>query len=161
MSSDFFTQLPCRNLTLHGTVLARSKTMKAKADAVARFANVAAGHSTAPTDTIADLPKLIDRRQSSESRASLQSDRNGDNHLPAPTQVPGRILAIHGSVIDAGFRGGEVPGLHEALTIADHGRTLVLEVEELLDAKKVRAVALGPTEGLVRGLAIERTGGVI
>lgn len=118
------------------------------------------GELARPGWTTADfeaLPTHADWRASSRSNTSLEFARNRDNLRPLPAKASGRILAIRGSVIDVAFS-GEVPSLYEALTVADGNRKLVLEVEELLDAKKVRTVALGNTDGLVRSLAVERTG---
>jgi F-type H+-transporting ATPase subunit beta len=51
-----------------------------------------------------------------------------------------------------------MPGLHEALTVANGPRPLVLEVEHLLTGGIVQTIALGDTDGLARGLIVERTG---
>ena len=70
----------------------------------------------------------------------------------------GRIMAIRGSVLDLAFP-HNLPSLHEALKLTDAvGRTVILEVEEILGPETVRAIALGHTEGLARGLAVARTG---
>ncbi len=69
----------------------------------------------------------------------------------------GRILAVRGSIVDLAFP-GELPHLYEALKLDHGGRTLFFEVQQLLQPRKVRAIALGRTEGLVRGLPVERTG---
>jgi F-type H+-transporting ATPase subunit beta len=66
-------------------------------------------------------------------------------------------LAVHGPVIDVEFP-GEMPGLHEVLTVSDGGRPLLLEVQQLLERKVARAVALGHTNGLARGLPVVGTG---
>jgi F-type H+-transporting ATPase subunit beta len=78
---------------------------------------------------------------------------------PVPDDVAaseGRVLAIHGSVVDVAFR-GEMPHLHEALTVVSGQQKLVLEVQRL-HRGTVRALALGRTEGLARGQRVERTG---
>lgn len=72
----------------------------------------------------------------------------------------GRILIVRGSVIDVTFP-GELPYLNEALKVVDGCRTLILEVQQLQEPRRVRTIALGETNGLTRGLAVERTGSVI
>jgi F-type H+-transporting ATPase subunit beta len=66
-------------------------------------------------------------------------------------------LNIRGLVIDVAFPAGELPGLNEALQVVDGQRTLILEVQKVLGTKTVRTIALGHTEGLARGVAVERT----
>jgi F-type H+-transporting ATPase subunit beta len=72
----------------------------------------------------------------------------------------GRILNVRGSVIDVAFP-GELPQLNEALRVANGRSELILEVQQILEPRRVRAIALGQTDGLIRGLAVERTGGGI
>jgi F-type H+-transporting ATPase subunit beta len=73
------------------------------------------------------------------------------------TFAKGRILSVRGSIIDVAFS-GELPTLHEALRVIHCGHELILEVQQVLSKKVVRAIALGETQGLARGLAVERTG---
>src|SRR3990172_6128333 len=68
----------------------------------------------------------------------------------------GRITQILGAVIDVEFL-GEVPPVFTALTVGD----LVLEVEQILGNHTVRAIAMGPTEGLSRNLPVISTGSPI
>jgi F-type H+-transporting ATPase subunit beta len=79
---------------------------------------------------------------------------------PRTTGSKGCILAIRGPVIDVAFPAGELPGVYEALRVADDHRNLILEVQQL-STTKVRTIALGPTDGIRRGLAVERTGQTI
>ena len=78
---------------------------------------------------------------------------------PAADGNRGRILSVR-SVIDVAFA-GELPRLDEALTVVDGRRNLILEVQQVLECKRVRTIALGNTDGLTRGLAVERSGGSI
>jgi len=97
---------------------------------------------------------------------NLQSEaRNGQPHLPVARDASGRILAVRGSVIDVAFP-AELPAQHEALRVVNGCRTdgqfvprrdLILEVQQLLPKRTVRTIALGDTEGIARGLAVERT----
>jgi F-type H+-transporting ATPase subunit beta len=73
----------------------------------------------------------------------------------------GVVLRVQGPVIDVEFR-NETPGIHEALEIpSSQGDPLVLETEFVLDNGEVRALALGPTEGIQRGFRVRRTGAPI
>ncbi|KFI76694.1 F0F1 ATP synthase subunit beta [Bifidobacterium mongoliense] len=82
----------------------------------------------------------------------------------------GRITRVQGSVIDIEFPVGHLPDIYNALTVkitnvgSTEGETLheiPLEVEQHLGDSTVRAVALKPTDGLVRGAAVTDTGGPI
>ena len=69
----------------------------------------------------------------------------------------GRVTAVRGSVVEVAFVEG-LPALNEALRLREGERTVVLEVAHHLDPHTVRAIALAHTEGLARGLPVERTG---
>ncbi len=51
-----------------------------------------------------------------------------------------------------------LPTINEALQLQDGKRTVILEVAHHLDPHTVRAIALAPTEGLARGMAVARVG---
>ncbi|HVW24470.1 MAG TPA: F0F1 ATP synthase subunit beta [Polyangiaceae bacterium] len=67
-------------------------------------------------------------------------------------------MSVRGSVVDIAFDDGQRPLLREALQIqgAPDG-PLVLEVQQHLGPGTVRAVALGVTSGLARGVCVSRT----
>jgi len=67
----------------------------------------------------------------------------------------GRIVQIIGAVIDVEFPRDSVPKVYDALTVADKG--LTLEVQQQLGDGVVRAIAMGSSEGVSRGLAVENT----
>lgn len=74
-------------------------------------------------------------------------------------QKTGKITQIIGPVVDVDFA-GTPPALYQALTVKSGvvpGK-LVLEVAAHLGHGKVRAVALGPTDGLKRGEMVVDTG---
>ncbi len=79
-------------------------------------------------------------------------------------QSTGVITQIIGVVVDVQFPEGKVPALYEALEVASpfvgSGR-LVLEVASHLGDDRVKAVALGPTDGLKRGDVVTATGAPI
>lgn len=67
----------------------------------------------------------------------------------------GKIVQIIGAVIDVEFPRKAVPNIYDALRVKDVG--LVLEVQQQLGDGVVRAVAMGASEGLRRGLEVENT----
>ncbi len=76
-------------------------------------------------------------------------------------KATGEIIRIQGPVIDIKFE-DEGPGIYEALEIdlADN-QVLTLETEYDFGNNTVRALALGPTEGLTRGTKVRATGNPI
>ncbi len=70
----------------------------------------------------------------------------------------GKIVQIIGTVVDVEFPAGELPEIFHALELEHEGHRLVLEVEQHIGNNWVRALALGPTEGLSRGLVVTDTG---
>ncbi|MCW8354924.1 F0F1 ATP synthase subunit beta [Marinomonas pontica] len=67
----------------------------------------------------------------------------------------GQIVQIIGAVIDVEFPRDSVPKVYDALTI--EGKELVLEVQQQLGDGVVRTIAMGSTDGMKRGLAVENT----
>ena len=74
----------------------------------------------------------------------------------------GKITQIIGAVLDIKFSEGSLPEINEAINIplAD-GKRLVVEVSQHLGDDTVRCIAMGPTDGLVRGMDAEATGASI
>ncbi|HYJ39735.1 MAG TPA: F0F1 ATP synthase subunit beta [Steroidobacteraceae bacterium] len=71
----------------------------------------------------------------------------------------GKITQIIGAVIDVEFPRDSIPKVYEALKLKDVD--LTLEVQQQLGDGVVRTIAMGASEGLKRGLAVETTGGPI
>ena len=71
----------------------------------------------------------------------------------------GHIVQIIGAVIDVEFARDSVPQVYDALTVPEKG--LTLEVQQQLGDGVVRAIAMGASEGVSRGLAVENTGAPI
>jgi F-type H+-transporting ATPase subunit beta len=67
----------------------------------------------------------------------------------------GRIVQIIGAVIDVEFQRDSVPQVYDALMVSDKG--LTLEVQQQLGDGVVRAIAMGASEGVSRGLSVENT----
>ena len=74
----------------------------------------------------------------------------------------GRIIQVIGSTFDAEFDEGHLPDIYNALKIDtdQKGVTIRLtgEVQQQLGGNRVRCVALGSTDGLVRGMPVVDTG---
>ncbi len=77
----------------------------------------------------------------------------------------GTVVQVVGPVVDARFPADALPEIRDALevTLTRGGETqrLVLEVAQHLGNETVRCVAMAPTEGLVRGMAVRNTGAPI
>ena len=74
----------------------------------------------------------------------------------------GKITQIIGAVLDVKFTEGELPEINDALEITrDNGERLVVEVAQHLGDDTVRCIAMGPTDGLVRGMDVTATGAPI
>ena len=72
----------------------------------------------------------------------------------------GTVIQIVGVVVDVEFE-GNLPAIYHALTVDIDGHSLTLEVAQHLSQRAVRAIALGPTDGLERGAAVTNTGAPI
>lgn len=73
--------------------------------------------------------------------------------------MSGKIVEIIGAVVDVEFPSGHVPKVYDALKVNDNN--LVLEVQQQLGDGVVRAIAMGASDGLKRGLSVANTGGPI
>jgi len=67
----------------------------------------------------------------------------------------GEIVQIIGPVVDVKFAVGETPNIYDALVVKE--QDLILEVEQLIGDNVARTIAMGVTDGLARGLAVENT----
>ena len=71
----------------------------------------------------------------------------------------GKVVQVIGAVVDVEFPRDSVPKVYDALTITDKG--LTLEVQQQLGDGVVRAIAMGSSEGVSRGLSVDNTGAPI
>ena len=67
----------------------------------------------------------------------------------------GVVVSVRGSVVDIRFD-EHLPPIYSMLR-AGAERQIVIEVLAQLDARRVRGIALTPTQGLARGMAVEDT----
>ena len=73
----------------------------------------------------------------------------------------GKITQIVGAVLDIKYT-GQLPEINEAIEIKrKDGSRLVVEVAQHLGDDTVRCIAMGPTDGLVRGMDAVATGAAI
>ena len=74
----------------------------------------------------------------------------------------GKITQIIGAVLDVKFPEGSLPEINEAIRVKrSDGSDLVVEVAQHLGDDTVRCIAMGPTDGLVRGMEATATGAPI
>ena len=74
----------------------------------------------------------------------------------------GKITQIIGAVLDIKFSEGELPEINDAINIpTKDGGKLVVEVAQHLGDDTVRCIAMGTTDGLVRGMEAHATGAPI
>ncbi|HLT67405.1 MAG TPA: F0F1 ATP synthase subunit beta, partial [Microbacterium sp.] len=86
----------------------------------------------------------------------------------APGTVTGRVARVIGPVVDIEFPADAIPDIYNALTVdidlTSQGQgvlSMTLEVAQHLGDNMVRAIALKPTDGLVRGAIVTDTGAPI
>ncbi len=72
----------------------------------------------------------------------------------------GKISQVIGPVVDVEF-GEDLPNIYSALELQNGNSKLVLEVAQHVGGHKVRAVAMGATDGLKRGMEVTDTGAPI
>jgi F-type H+/Na+-transporting ATPase subunit beta len=77
----------------------------------------------------------------------------------------GTIKQVIGAVVDVRFDPAQIPEIYQALAIdfdvSGTKHHLILEVQQHLGDGVVRAVAMSSTDGLVRGMEVQDTGGQI
>ena len=74
----------------------------------------------------------------------------------------GKIAQIIGAVLDIKFTEGQLPEINDAIQITrENGEVLTVEVSQHMGDDTVRCIAMGPTDGLVRGMDAVATGNPI
>ncbi len=73
--------------------------------------------------------------------------------------MSGKIVQIIGAVVDVEFKGADLPKIYDALKVDELG--LTLEVQQQIGDNQVRAIAMGSSDGLKRGMAVMNTGEAI
>ncbi|MEX0895986.1 MAG: F0F1 ATP synthase subunit beta [Patescibacteria group bacterium] len=81
--------------------------------------------------------------------------------MPKSTHATGHLTQIMGPVVEVTFE-KNLPKIFNALLMKlENGNNLYFEVEQQLSTTDVRCIALGPTEGLQRGMEVVDTGAPI
>ncbi len=71
----------------------------------------------------------------------------------------GKITQIVGAVLDVKYEDGHLPAINEAISIMrKEGSQLIVEVAQHLGDDVARCIAMGPTDGLTRGMEAEALG---
>src|SRR6266566_9141297 len=74
----------------------------------------------------------------------------------------GRVARVIGPVIDVDFPPDQLPEINTAIevdrTLGDETSTIVCEVAQHIGDSMVRAIAMRPTDGVVRGSPVRNTG---
>ncbi|MEX0833384.1 MAG: F0F1 ATP synthase subunit beta [Actinomycetota bacterium] len=85
-----------------------------------------------------------------------QAAREDDTH------AKGRVVRVIGPVVDVEFPPSELPEINSAVKIEvvldENTTTITCEVAQHIGDSMVRAIALRPTDGMVRGTEVENTG---
>ena len=83
-----------------------------------------------------------------------------DRDDPPSAAGRGRVVAVRGAVVEAEFAPGDLPAVDEAVEVvrAD-GSPIAAEIHSHVNRTRVRAVAMGRTDGLARGAEVRRLHG--
>ena len=119
-----------------------------------------------------------------DTRADARVLQKGNSMTATASQVTGKVVQVLGNVVDVEFDAETLPNINDALQVhvggdggsngvahtadgvelggtAMQARDLVLEVQGELGNNQVRCLAMGSTDGLVRGAKVVHTGGPI
>jgi F-type H+-transporting ATPase subunit beta len=69
--------------------------------------------------------------------------------------MKGKIIQIIGTVVDVEFEEENLPEVYEVLKVVENG--ILFETENILSSKRVRCISFESTDGLRRGMEVERT----
>ena len=98
-----------------------------------------------------DLKSLDKYLNSPNKDQKTSKEEQNDKNL-------GKITQIIGAVLDIKFSSGNLPEIYEAINIMkSDGEMLVVEVAQHIGDDTVRCIAMGPTDGLVRGMDATKT----
>src|SRR5260221_10549380 len=87
--------------------------------------------------------------------------------MPDKKENIGRVVQVIGPVLDIQFEEGHLPAIYNAVRVTSEGFNvpepldITVEVQQHLGEGRVRAVAMEPIEGMVRGMKAVDSGGYI
>lgn len=99
--------------------------------------------------------------KSAEEKAPVAKKSTAKKTVASTDASLGKIVQVLGPVVDVKFTEETIPEMYSALVVDNNGTKLVLEVEQHIGDEMVRTIAMGPTDGLVRGLDVVNTGAPI
>ncbi len=70
----------------------------------------------------------------------------------------GKIVQVLGPVVDVQFDCDRLPGIKEALTVDNHGKTQIMEVSQHMGNDVVRCIILSSSDGLTKDMEVIATG---
>jgi F-type H+-transporting ATPase subunit beta len=125
-----------------------------------------------PTTPKKTTPKKTAPNKTTPGKAptSKAQAKKGGASQPSGARAIGRVARVIGPVVDIEFPADSIPEMYSALELdidlKAHGEGdgvlhMTLEVEQHLGDNMVRAIALKPTDGLVRGTEVRDTGAPI
>jgi len=85
------------------------------------------------------------------------SSTNATDRKTTARKKSGKLISVRGSVVDIWFE-DYLPSIYTILLAGETGQ-VAIEVQSQLNGHCVRGIALTPTQGLARGMAVEDTGG--
>ena len=83
--------------------------------------------------------------------------KSKDSKKTQASKNTGHIVQIIGPVVDVEFSSGNIPDIYSALIVEYQKQNLVLEVQQHLGDNVVRAISLGPTDGIKRNTKVTNT----
>ncbi|ATG97649.1 F0F1 ATP synthase subunit beta [Mesoplasma lactucae] len=87
--------------------------------------------------------------------------KNAKKPSDSKKQSFGKVVQVTGPVVDVKFDESDMPDLLDALQVQNGDKTLTLEVEQHIGDDVCRTIAMGATDGLVRGQKVLNTGSPI
>src|SRR5204863_5502656 len=89
----------------------------------------------------------------------------GEFMIATKEAIDGKVIQVIGSTFDVEFPEGHLPEIYNAVRIDGTAKGVEIhlagEVQQHLGGNRVRCVALGSTDGLVRGMPVLDTGGSV
>src|SRR5439155_1958120 len=93
------------------------------------------------------------------TKGSAKARPKAESRKAKPT---GRVVRVIGPVVDVDFPPDELPEINQALeverTLDGETSTIVCEVAQHIGNSIVRAIAMRPTDGLIRGAPVVNSG---
>ena len=121
-------------------------------------AKAAAAKKVKKTESVTELDKKSFKEIGADEKKAVKKIKKIEKAEVGSSRL-GHISQVMGAVVDVKFEKiDELPNILTALECDNHGRKLVLEVEQHLGEGVVRTIAMDSTDGLVRGLEVINTG---